>query len=378
MGSKNLLFVVTEDWYFCSHRLSLAVAAKQAGFSVSVATRITDKKYIPVIERAGITLLRLEKMTRGGKNPCTELLVIRELMRIYRSEKPDIIHHVAIKGVLYGSLAAKLTHMKATVNALAGLGHIFVSKQAAIRVLRFFILSVFRFSFHGVKTKFIFQNPDDQALFIDLKIADINDCYLVRGSGVNIEKFRPKNQRTEPPVFILASRMLWYKGIGELVEAARLLKAKGLAFRVILAGEPDLQNPKSIPEAQLKFWHEEGIIEWIGFCSDMVGLLSKCDSAVLPSYYGEGVPKFLIESAAMELPIITTQMPGCTEIARHEINGLLVPPKDIAALAEAMERIIRETALRQRLGNEGRKIVIREFEESIVNKATLNIYNQIL
>ena len=377
MDSKNLLFVVTEDWYFCSHRLSLAVAAKKAGYTVSLATRVTDQKYVPLIRNAGITLLPLEKMTRGGKNPYTEILVIRELMKIYRTQRPDIIHQVAIKGVLYGSLAAKLTRMKATVNALAGLGHIFVSRQSVIRLLRFFIVSVLRFSFHGVRAKFIFQNPDDRAVFINLKIADGRDCYLIRGSGVDVEKFRPGSPKGDIPVFVLAARMLWYKGIGELVEAARILKSKGLRFRLIVAGEPDLQNPKTIHASQLEKWNKEGIIEWIGFCPDMSALLSECDVAVLPSYYGEGVPKFLIEAAAMELPLISTQMPGCTEITRHEVNGLLVPPRDIPALAAAMERLIEDKALREKLGREGRKIVCNEFEVTIVNAATLNVYADI-
>ena len=377
MDSNKLLFVVTEDWYFCSHRLPLAIAAKEHGYEVSVATRLTDKKFIPVIENAGITLFPLKKMTRGGKNPYTELQVIRELMKIYKSMQPDIIHHVAIKGVLYGSIAAKLTRMRATVNALAGLGHIFVSQQMLARLLKFFIISVFKFSFSGIKAKFIFQNPDDLKLFIGLKIADKDDCFLIRGSGVNIEKFHPQDLKSDIPTFLLASRMLWYKGVGELVEATRHLKKKGLVFRVVLAGEPDLQNPRTIPETQLRTWHEEGVIEWKGFCSDMVDLFGKSDVAVLPSYYGEGVPKVLIEAAAMELPIITTQMPGCTEIARHEVNGLLVPPRDVPALASAMERLIRDESLRTELGCRGRQIVLDEFEESIVNKATLAIYGDL-
>ncbi len=380
LKNPKLLYLVTEDWYFCSHRLSIAQTAKREGYDVYVATRITDDKYIPIIEKAGITLLPLKKMTRGGKNPYTELCVIAEIMRIYQTLKPDIIHHVAIKGVLYGSIAAKLTRMKATVNALAGLGHIFVSNDLFTRILRFFILFVFKVSFSGVKVKFIFQNPDDRKVFVDLNIVNTNDCYLIKGSGVNIKKFHPPDAggKTDIPSLILAARMLWYKGVGELVEAARILQKKGLKFHVILAGEPDLQNPNTISKEQLQSWHDENIVEWVGFCANMVDLLSKCDIAVLPSYYGEGVPKVLIEAAAMELPIITTNMPGCSEIARNEINGLLVPPKDIQALADAMERLINEIQFRQKLGHEGRKIVINEFEESIVNSATLDVYKQLL
>jgi glycosyltransferase involved in cell wall biosynthesis len=377
MKKKKLLFVVTEDWYFCSHRLSLAQAALNSGYEVFVATRITDEKYVPIIKAAGIGLLPLMKMTRGGKNPFIELQVIHELMKIFKSLQPDIIHHVAIKGVLYGSIAAKLTKMKATVNALAGLGHIFVSKQFLARLFRLIIISIFKFSFNGINVKFIFQNPDDLNLFIALKLAKSEDCYLIRGSGVNVKQFIPKNNRRKTTTFILASRMLWYKGVGELVEATRILKNKGLPLHVLLAGEPDLQNPKTISKEQLTSWHEEGVVEWIGFSSNMAALFSECDVAVLPSYYGEGVPKVLIEAAAMELPIITTEMPGCVEIARHEENGLLVPPKDVNALANAMERLIKDKSLREQLGSQGRKIVIEEFEESIVHEATLSIYRNI-
>ena len=377
-NEKTLLFLVTEDWYFCSHRMSLAIAAKKAGYKVFVATRVTDERYVTLINEAGITLLALKKMTRGGKNPFVELGVIVEIMKIYRALKPDIIHHVAIKGVLYGSISAKLTRMKATVNALAGLGHIFVSRQFIIKILRSFIIILFKISFRGLKVRFIFQNPDDQKLFIDFKLADIRDCYLIKGSGVDIDKFKPGKEKTGTQTIILAARMLWYKGVGELVEASRILKSKGLKFRVILVGEPDLQNPNTISKEQLQSWHDENIVEWLGFREDMVNLYSQSDIAVLPSYYGEGVPKVLIEAAAMELPIITTQMPGCSEIVRNGINGLLVKPKDIPALADAMEKLISDEHQRQKLGRAGRKIVREEFEESIVTSATLELYNTLL
>jgi glycosyltransferase involved in cell wall biosynthesis len=372
----KLLFLVTEDWYFFSHRLPIARAARDAGCEVIVATRVGT--HGDAITREGFRLIPL-KMRRRNKNPLREVAAVLEITTIYRRERPDLVHHVAMKPVLYGSLAARLTGVPAVVNALAGLGFVFSSDRWKAKLLRPWIRTAFRLLFMKGCGKVILQNPDDQRLLTESGVLSADRTVLIRGSGVDISYFRPFPEQVEgPTVVTLVARMLLDKGVVEFVEAVRLLKRQGLSFRAVLVGAPDPENPASISENQMLTWQSEGIIEWWGQRSDIPTVWAQSHIAVLPTTYGEGVPKSLLEAAACARPIIATDVPGCREIVRHEKNGLLVPVRDPAALAHAIERLITNRALRQKMGEEGRQLVQHEFSESIVVNKTLDLYRSIL
>lgn len=371
----KLLFLVTEDWYFCSHRLPIARAARDAGFEVVVGTRVG--KHGLCIQQEGFRLIPLA-MRRCSKNPFRELSTILEIIQIYRREQPDLVHHVAMKPVLYGSLAAQLTGVPAVVNALAGLGFVFSSDCWKAKLLRPWIRSALRRLLNQERGKVILQNLDDQRLLIETDVLSRDHTVLIRGSGVDISRFQTSYEPGDGLIVVtLVARMLLDKGVVEFIKAIRLLKHKGMSFRAVLVGEPDPENPAAIPAHQLMAWQSEGVIEWWGRQGDISKVWKQSHIAVLPSYR-EGLPRTLLEAAACARPIIATDVPGCREIVQHESNGLLVPVKDPAALACAIERLIFDKDLRYKMGRKGRELVQREFADSIVVHKTLDLYRSML
>lgn len=375
MTRRKLIFLITEDWYFWSHRLPIARAARGAGFEVLVATRVNQHK--ERIEKEGFQLIPIS-LERRSKNIIKEIISILEIVRIYRREKPDIVHHVAVKPVLYGSWAARIAGVHAVVNALAGLGFIFVAKGWKGSVIRKLVVFAYRSAFSAKNAVAIFQNPEDLKLFIDAGVVTNEKAVLIRGSGVDTAHFIPHPEPKGVPTIALASRMLWDKGVGEFVEAARILQKGEIKCRMILVGNPDPENPASILKETLRGWHAEGIVEWWGYREDMPEVFSQANIVVLPTSYGEGVPKILLEAASCGRPIVATDIPGCREIVRHNENGLLIPPPDSKALADAIEVLIKNPELRAKMGARGRKIVEAEFSKEIVIKQTMEVYERLL
>jgi len=371
----KLLFLVTEDWYFCSHRLPLAVAARTDGFEVVVATRVNQDQ--ARIAAAGLRLIPLT-WSRRGFNPFMELGVLWKLIRIYRREKPDVVHHVAIKPVLYGSLAAWFGSVPGIVNALGGLGFIFSSETRMARTLRPLAKAAFRMLLNVGRSLLIVQHLDDQRLLVEGGMIDGSRVRIIRGAGVVINEFVPRPEPAGVPLVMLAARLLWDKGVGEFVEAARNLLQQGVQARFVIVGQGDPENPASIPDSQLKNWQESGFIEWWGKRSDMADVLSSAHVICLPTAYGEGVPKVLLEAAACGRPIIATDVPGCREIVREGENGLLVPPGNVTALTEAIRHLVGAAEIRQEMGLRGREIAETEFSVDSVIRETLSIYRELL
>lgn len=370
----KLLFFITEDWYFWSHRLSIARAARDAGFEVLIATRAHQHK--ERIEKEGFRLIPIS-LVRRSKNIFREIFCILEIIKIYRREKPDIVHHVALKPVLYGSWAARIAGIPGVVNALAGLGFIFVAEGWKASILRRFVALAYRSAFSARNLIAIFQNPEDLKLFVDAGVVKNEKAVLIRGSGVDTSRFIHIPEPAGIPTIVLASRMLWDKGVGEFVDAVRQLRKEGVNCRAVLVGIPDPQNPASIPEDTLRRWHAEGMVEWWGYRENMPEVLSNAHIVALPTTYGEGVPKILIEAASCGRAIVATDVPGCREIVRHNENGLLVPPHDSKALADALKVLVEDAELRAKMGARGREIVEAEFSEEIVVKQTMEIYKRI-
>lgn len=366
----KLFFFVTEDWYFVSHRLPLAVAAQQAGYEVTVLTRV--REHGVHIRNAGLRLIPFENV-RSGINPFTELWTLVRLISLYRRERPDIVHHVAMKPVLYGSIAASLAGTPQVVNAIAGMGWLFTSGAGLARWFKPVVrASLGRLLQLGIA---LVQNPDDARLLVQLGVPE-SKIRRIAGSGVDLQHFYPQPEPDGVPVIVLSARLLWDKGVGEFVVAARMLRQNGIHARFVLAGEPDPLNPSAISGGQIEDWVNEGAVEHLGWVKDMPKLLAESQIVCLPSFYGEGIPKSLIEAAATGRPIVTTDMPGCREIVRHGDNGLLVPPRDAEALAEALAQLIRDPALRQQMGAKGRIRAEQEFGLEFVIQQTLALYKE--
>ena len=376
LNSLSILFLVTEDWYFCLHRLPIARAARDAGFKVMVATQVKD--HAQLIEREGFQLIPM-KWTRRSMNPYRALSEVHQIAGIYRKYKPDLVHQIALKPSLYGSIAGIVTGVSPIVNNLAGLGQAFTSGGVFAALVRSGLVNAFRLLFRRAGTCTIVENSDDRCFLVTRVGLDKRTVALIRGIGVDVDLFQPRPENAQQtPTVTLVSRMLWPKGVGELVEATRILRGRGQQIKVQLVGIPDTSSRVAIQQEQLLKWQSEGIVEWLGYREDVPELWRHSHIAVLPSYYREGIPRSLLEAAASGRAIVTTDMPGCREIVRNGYNGLLVPPRDPVAIADALEQLLDDAELRQRMGRAGRELVENEFAEEHVVAQTLSVYRKLL
>ena len=374
-GRKVLLFANT-DWYLFNFRLSLANALREAGFEVILLSpagpyglRLQDSgfRWIPA------------PMSRSSLNPFRESGLLVWLVRLLLTEKVSLVHVFTIKCVIYGALAARLAGVKARVSAVAGMGYVFINTSLRVRGLRLLLRPLFQLALSGRASRLILQNRDDKAIFIKEGLVNPARIRLIAGSGVNCERFRPRNipRQAGPFRVLLASRLLWDKGLAEYAEAARLLKAEGRLITFLLAGDMDPGNPASVDSEVIKDWEAEGLLECLGHVDDMSSLLATIAVAVLPSYR-EGLPKSLIEAAACGLPIVTTDVPGCREVVTDGETGLLVPVKDPVALARAIARLQDEPVFAESLGRNARVNACAQFDEKIVIEQTLVVYRELL
>lgn len=363
----KLLFVVADDWYFLSHRLPLALAALREGFEVAVATRVGTQRQ-QIID-AGLRLIPLEHLKREKRSPINEFRAISELRRIYRREQPDIVHHIALKPVLYGNIAA-LGLPLTIVNAFAGLGYLASSKSPKAMVLRTVIWNTMRFLLNRPKAFTILQNFEDRDFAVNTLGMSEENTEVIMGSGVDLELFTPSPQPSGVPIVMLPSRLLWNKGVAEFVAAADQLTSTGVRARFVLVGDTDEGSPSAIPRSKIAQWHDSGSIEWWGKMSNMQDVLPQASIICLPSYR-EGIPKVLIEAAACGRPIVTTDVPGCRDVVQHYVNGMLVPAHNSDDLALTIKVLLGNLDLRIRMGNAGRKIAAHFSQDVVIEKTLL-------
>lgn len=371
---KIVLFANT-DWYLWNFRRSLAVALRDAGHDVLLIS--PDGPHGEKLRGLGLRWQPLP-MDRRSLNPVREALLLVHLVRLLRRERPDVVHGFTIKCAVYGSLAARLAGVPGRVNAVAGMGYVFISNSPKARVLRPVVRSLLKLALGGRNARLILQNPDDVALFEKAGLVDAAQVRLIAGSGVDCSRFTPDPDRKPGAVLrvLLPARLLWDKGLAEYLQAARVLKAEGRPIEFLLAGEPDPGNPAAVPEATVREWVGEDVVQWLGHVDDMPALLRSVDIVALPSYR-EGLPKGLIEAAASGCALVTTDVPGCREVVTHDIDGLLVPVRDGEALAGAIARLQDEPALRARLAEAGRGKALRRFDERIVVSRTFDVYGEV-
>ena len=370
----KLLFFISEDWYFWSHRLPIARAARDSAWKVSIATRISSLK--DNILKENIELFPLKKFKRRIQSPLKELLSFIEVLTLYRNVRPNIVHHVALKPAIYGTIAALLTGVEGIVNAFPGMGFLFTSKNKDVLLFQQMAILLLRFLFKSKKIKLILQNKDDLHLMLLYNVVQQDQIVLIPGSGVDTQLFKPYSESPGLPVVLLPSRMLWDKGIKEFVQAARLLNSDYQIARFVLVGSPDPENPASIPSDLIKKWESDGDIEWWGYQSDMPKIYTRSHIVCLPSYR-EGLPKVLLEAAATCRPIITTNTQGCKEVVCQGLNGFLVPARDTDALVAALRKLLSDSELRYSMGMKGRDIVLKEFSEEKIVRQTLDLYNNL-
>jgi glycosyltransferase involved in cell wall biosynthesis len=374
IDQPKILIVVNVDWFFLSHRLPVALAARERGARVVIAAADTGRT--AAIRKCGFEFIPIP-FSRKGRNPAAELGTLYRLVRAYRQTRPDLVHHVTIKPVIYGSIAARIAGPRAVINAVTGLGFSFSTNRRAA-LWRPLVKLLYRLALGLPTGCTVFQNSEDRDYFVRERLVAVERSTVIRGSGVDCDRFRPAPEAAGLSTVMLAGRMLWDKGVGVFVEAARQVRSRRTDSRFVLIGPVDEGNPSSVPEAQIRAWVAEGIVEWWGYQADMAETLSRAHIVVLPAIQREGLPKVLLEAAACARPIVAGDVPGCREIVRPDVNGILVPPGDRAALALALERLLDSAELRSRFGCAGRKIVEQEFAQEIVVSETLDLYARML
>lgn len=374
MKQNNLFIVVNVDWFFISHRLLVALAAQKAGWNVTVVTADTGK--LTDIEAAGLKTIDLP-MNRSGMNIFQELRTLWFLFKLYCKEKPDVVHHVGMKAILWGSLAAKFSKVRGIVNAVSGLGGFFSDDNKGL--LSKLLPKVLKYSHHHDNILCIFQNKDDWNLYVCNEIIKQERGRLIKGSGVDLNQFRFVPEPSDGKIkVILTARMIVEKGIFLLTEAAEHLREKyadSVEFQLI-GGLDD--HPGAITKEQLESVCDGTYIKWLGYRTDVRDLLRKCHIVAFPSYYMEGLPKSLIEADATGRPIITSDSVGCKETVIDGYNGYLIQPKDVDDLIKKLEILLGDKALRQQMGQNARKYAEEYFSIDTVIERHLAIYNELL
>lgn len=370
----RLLIVVNCPSFFCTHRLPVARGAQAAGYDVHVATN--DGPAVASIVAAGFVHHTLP-ITRSGRNPFIELFSFLSILWLIIRTKPKLVHLVTIKPVLYGGIAARLARVPSVVAAVSGLGFVFVSGGLRKKLARWLVLRMYKFALGKRNLRVIFQNPSDCEALVRAGAVDTRKVVMIRGSGVDLSAYRPFSEPEGCPLVVMAARLLWDKGVREFVEAARLLRERGVLARFALVGISDIGNPASVGVEQLTLWEAEGMVELWGFRSDIANVFAMAHLVTLPSFYGEGLPKVLIEAAACGRAIVTTDMPGCRDAIDPNVSGLLVPPRDSGALANAIQCLLENPSLRASMGRAGRELAEREFSIENVVATHLAVYQSL-
>jgi glycosyltransferase involved in cell wall biosynthesis len=372
----RLLFNVNVAWFFISHRLEIARAARDSGFEVHISGDVESKEEAELLRREGFAFHHV-RLRRGGLSPAYDLEYLRQLLGIMRSVRPQLVHNVTVKPVIYGTVAARILEVPKIVNAVSGLGHAFSGLKRR-RLISHVVRAAYKLALGRPDVRVIFQNENDADTLVGAGVIERRQAVLIRGSGVDLKRFAHTPEIPGTPVVVLPARMLRDKGVVEFASAAHMLRLNGHAAEFILAGKIDSANRSSLREADIaRLEHETGV-RWVGHVSDMATLYGQCHIVCLPSYYGEGLPKSLIEACAAGRAIVTTSVPGCRDAVRHGENGLVVEPRNPEAIAAAIEMLLVDDRLRKKMGMAGRQRAEAEFDIKAVVRATLDVYRSVL
>ena len=374
---RKVLLVANTGWNLYNFRLPLARFLRNRGIEVVLVS--PKDAYVEKLQAEGFRWIELW-LSRRSINPFVELFTISHLTWIYVREKPSAVHHFTIKCVLIGTVAAKISGIKAVLNAITGLGYIFNSSGFKAKLLKPIIMFLFKLILTARRVQVVFQNMDDLNFFVQEKLIIPQRTVLIRSSGIDLNRFSPSSTHLKPsshPVVLFASRLLTEKGIIEYVQAAYILKNRGINATFQIIGAPDPGNPSSIPQTVLSQWQKDKIVDIKGHVDNIENFIALSTIVVLPSHGGEGVPRILLEAGAMEKPLVATDVSGCREVVDHGKNGFLVPVKDAVELANAIEVLLQDSALCKAMGKAARKKVLREFDVRDVIRNTAKAYNVI-
>lgn len=363
----RLLLVISQSDYFWSHRATLARYARRAGFEVHVATR-------PVGDLRSFTRIGLPvhaiRLPRGMRAPWRQFTAVGELASLYRRLRPDVVHHLSVQAIVLGGLASRVARPPCVIHGFTGLGALATHSQTTPR--NRLTWSLLRLA-HGCRHFSVFQNPDDLADCVRRRVVPLERTALIRSSGVDVRRFTPEPPSPEP-IVLLAGRLIWPKGMAQFVEASRLLRRRCPEARFVVVGEPDPLSSQSCSVEWLQQQVRSGLIEWWGRRDDMCDVYGRASIVVAPTWYGEGVPKVLLEAAACGRPLVATRVRGCREIVVPGRTGFLVAPQRVEQLADAIERLLRNDELREQMGRRARALAVSRFDDRRIARQTVDLY----
>lgn len=366
----KILLVANTDWFLYNYRLNFARFLRREGHEVVLVS--PEGPFVSALQGDGFRWVRWE-VGRQSLAPWKEWDALWRLVRLYRKERPDVVNHMTIKPVLYGGIAAAITGVPRVVSNITGRGYVLVSDELRARLLRPLTLALYRLILRSPRQQVLFENDLDRQYFLLQRLLRPGQAHLLTGLGVDVERFHPVPHHNEVPVALFAGRFLREKGVEELVEAGKILRQRGVAFRLALAGDVDAGNPLSLARETVQAWAEAGLAEWWGFQPRMEEVYAQADVFVFPSYYGEGMPAALMEAVACGLPVVATDLPGCRVAVEDGVNGYLVPTRDVEALANRLEDLLRSEDLRRQMGARSRQIALERFNQIAIHRQILAV-----
>lgn len=374
---KKLIFVINVDWFFVSHRLPIALKAQENGYDVHLACAFSDKRAF--IEEYGITCHNIE-FSRSGSSLKSELGAIAAIRNVLTEVAPDVVHAVTIKPVIYtGLVLQSMVRPPAFVAAISGLGYVFTASTLRAKFTKSLVSLMYKFALRSKRKVVIFQNTSDEKILSDIVSLPPRDRTLIKGSGADLSVY---NYQSEPiakrKIVSMACRLLKEKGVYQFVDAARVIKKRMPDAEFWLIGSIDPENPNSVSKDEVDAWVNEGIIKALGHREDIPVLFSQSHIVTMPSFYGEGVPKVLIEAAACGRPIVTTENPGCRDAIIDKSTGLLVPVRNSDALARALLELLKDDETRINMGIKAREFAVKEFDVNNVVARHLEIYESLM
>lgn len=373
----RLLYLTTQDRFFLSHIKERALYAQEHGYSIFVAAQKTNNNLVKEIESLGFKFYDTA-IERQALDPLNQLQALNRIRHIYKNIKPDIVHHLGAKAIIYGTLIHKIFQLKGgIVNAPIGLGYVYASNDFKARLLRPFVTFLYKLFLNPKNSQVIVENPDDIKFFVDIGALDRSKAHCIYGAGVNTDEFFPSDDKNNVCTVVMTSRLIKEKGVFEFVQAAHILKKRKVPVRMQLVGAPDFGNPNSLTAEQVQLLKSDPSVEYLGFKANISEILKKAHICCLPSFYREGLPRSLIEGTACGLAIITTDTVGCRETIKNN-NGILITPKNSDALAEAVITLTLDRELCAQMGVNSRELCTTLFASNHINKSTFKIYNDLL
>ena len=378
MKKTKIIFVVQSLDFLLSHRIKICINAKNSGFSVCVAAPRSTENDVQKIKDMGFDFCEL-RFSRSGLNPFSELSLVAQIFRLFFQIKPDIVHLITMKSYLYGGFAAKVLRVPSVVSSVSGLGITFSSDKMRFNILRLALYPLYKIAFSHKNQKVNFQNANDRDTLLNWNVVKKYQVEMIRGSGVDLEVFSYTEEPNDAfPVVIFASRLLIDKGVKVFVDAANILNERNVKARYLVFGDVDKHNANSVSNVLLKEWMDEGLVEFLSRKNYMHKVLSSANVVALPSFYGEGVPKVLLEAAACGRVVVTTDHPGCRDAINPGKTGLLVPVKNASALADSIEYLINNRLERVKMGRAGRILAEKEFSDEMVASRHMEIFKGLL